>query len=45
MHVHTFLLSETTGEVWQLRCRGKEGVEFVRVPVEGLTVPISKAVP
>jgi hypothetical protein len=45
MHVHTFLLSETTGEVWQMTCRGPDRVEFVRVPVEGLTPPASKTSP
>jgi len=45
MHVHTLLLSETTGEVWQMTCRGSNGLEFVRVPVEGLTVPPPKALP
>jgi hypothetical protein len=45
MHVHTFLLSETTGEVWQMTCRGPERVEFVRVPVEGLPVSTLKTSP
>jgi len=39
MHVHTFLLSDNTGEVWQMVCEGPNRVEFVRVPVEGLEIP------
>jgi hypothetical protein len=45
MHVHTFLLSENTGEVWQMICRGPDRVEFVRVPVEDLAIPSTKAPP
>jgi hypothetical protein len=42
MHVHTFLVSETTGEVWQMICKDPNRVEFVRVQVEGLEIPAAK---
>jgi hypothetical protein len=34
-HVHTFLLDQNTGEVWNMEC-SSTGVHFVRVPVQDL---------
>jgi hypothetical protein len=39
-HVHTFLVNENTGEVWQMECNTPSGVQFLRVPVQDL--PSSK---
>ena len=39
-HVHTFLVNETTGEVWRMECKTPSGVQFLRVPVQDL--PYSK---
>ncbi len=32
-HVHTFLLNETTGEIWRMQCSTPTDVQFSRVPV------------
>ena len=39
-HVHTFLVNETTGEVWRMECKTPSSVQFLRVPVQDL--PSSK---
>jgi len=39
-HVHTFLVNENTGEVWQMVCNTPSGVQFLRIPVQDL--PSSK---
>jgi hypothetical protein len=40
-HSHTFLLNDTTGEVWQMRCSRAGAVEFHRLAVDGLTPPVT----
>ncbi len=39
---HDFLLSETTGEIWQMVCKKGNIVEFVKISVEGLPKAESK---
>ena len=41
-HVHTFLVNDTTGEVWRMDCGGPSGIQFVRVTVQGLESPSQK---
>jgi hypothetical protein len=33
-HFHTFLVNETTGEVWRMECKEPSGVQFLHVPVQ-----------
>ena len=40
LHYHTFLLDESSGQIWDLRC-SKGSVEFHKISVEGL--PVSPA--
>jgi hypothetical protein len=39
IHVHTFLINETTGEVWRMDCGAPSGIQFLRVPVQDLAPP------
>ena len=38
-HVHTFLVNQTTGEIWQMECKSRSNVQFLRVPVQDLPPP------
>ncbi len=39
IHYHTFLLDESSGQVWELHC-SKNTVEFRKIAVEGLPVTV-----
>lgn len=41
-HQHTFLLNQSTGQVWELLCDSKKSAQFRKVPTEGLTVVPTK---
>jgi|ERR1022692_2298798 hypothetical protein len=38
-HVHTLMVNQITGEVWQMECKAPAGVQFLRVPVQDLPPP------
>jgi len=35
-HQHTFLLNQSTGQVWEMLCLSKKNVQFRKVPIEDL---------
>jgi hypothetical protein len=37
-HQHTFLLNQSTGQVWEMLCVSKKNVQFRKVPIEDLAV-------
>jgi hypothetical protein len=41
-HQHTFLLNQSTGQIWEMICLSKEIVQFRKVPIEDLPVVSSQ---